>query len=751
MIRRIARETAIFAFFLALSVAMTWPLAIRLTTALADLGDPLLVSWILDWVCHALTHAPFHLYQAPLYYPGHLSLAYSENLVGVGLLVLPFHLAGLTPIALHNIAMLLGFALSGYGAFVLARLLTGSASGSIVAGIIFAFVPFKFDHLSHLQIIWSGWLPLLLAGVIAYWRKPEKKIAAAMTGAFVMNGLTNVYYFLFGSVTAVLTIVLLAILDPRRERRFWTTLMASFLIGGVVLTPFLLPYRIVSKEYGMVRSEGEARSGSAIPDAWLVATPRSLVYGRLGPQELHRNEFQLFPGIFAILLATIGAFSFPRSPAQPRNRASGGLALDILTAAAIITAWLGIVTDRIEWSIAGHRVLSFNSADVPATLLVILLVIRYRHVRSEHPERWAAMLWIAIGVVGSFGMNTFFHAFLYRRIGVFAAVRAPVRWAIIAYVGLAVLAAFGARSLTRRKVPAALLIAIAALELWPVIRWEIAVPTVAPVHRWLARSRVEPILELPMAGGSEFQTLLAATVHHLKQFNGASPFGPPLQAKLRAKSDAMQFDDEFLSMLENNGCRLVIVHVHALGETSVATRAWLENHLSEGRLEFLRSFDHDIGGDFVFAVTRNYRGAREAEVPDGAGQLPEQKLARMLAGESTHSNTIMARIESPQYGELVRGPLDVRGWTLSPFRITRVTVLLDAGSKRIDAPLVEERPDVKHMFWWYYFVERPGVHARIPERPAGVHRATDLQIEVEDESGRRMRTADVLFDWEGAD
>ena len=764
MIRRILREALVFAFFLALAIAMTWPLALHLPTALADLGDPFVNMWIIDWVCHALTHAPLHLYDSPIYYPGHLSLAYSENLVGVALLMLPFHLAGASPIALHNMAMLLGFALSGYGAFVLARMIVKSTAGAIVAGVIFAFVPFKFDHLSHLQLIWSGWIPLLLAAVIAYWREPRLKFAAFITAAFVMNGLTNVHYFLFGSLTAALTIVAFLILDPRRGRRFWLALAAAFVIGAIVLTPFLLPYRIVAKEYGMVRSEGEARSGSAPPHAWLVTNPRIVLYGKLGPAEWHVHEMQLFPGLVALILATIGAFCHPERSEGPgraaRSTRAPAPSLTLGMTVLAIATWLGIITDRIEWTLFGHRILSFNSADVPATLLVILLVIRYRHVRSQQPERWATALWVLIGVIGSFGMNAFFHAFLYRRLGfIFAAIRAPVRWAIIAYLGIAVFAAFGVAALVERRplrarrsaagaAAAPLLIALAALDLWPAPRWEQAVPTPAPVYRWLAHTRVAPLIELPMAGGSEFNFLLGSTVHHLPQFNGVTAFSPPVPAKLRAKNDALQFDDEFLSILERNGCKLIIVHVHALGGTSNAIRAWLAKELAGGRIEYLRSFDHDVGGDFVFGVTRSYRGAKEPDVPDGAGQLPQQKLARMLAGQSTHSNAIQTVIESPQYGELVRGPLHIRGWTLSPFRIIRVTALIDLGAKRFDAPLVDARPDVKKTFWWYYFVARPGFELTIPERPRGVGRSTDLQIEVEDDSGRVMRTADVVLDWE---
>jgi hypothetical protein len=740
---------AVFAFYFALAVAMTWPLAAHLDTALADLGDPILVTWILDWVCHALTTNPFGVYHPPIFHPSPNMLAASENLIGVALLVLPFHVAGAPPIVVYNIALLIGFALSGYGMFVLARLVTGNTIASLIAGMLFAFAPFKFDHLSHLQIISSGWLPLLLAALLHYWRKPSMKSAALIAGAFVMNPLTNVYYFLFAAVTCALTTAWLAITTPNRGRRFWLQLAGAFVVGGIVLLPFLLPYRWLAKTYGMVRSEGEAISGSAPAISWLVTTPRNIVYGKLGPDELHRHEMQLFPGLVAILLAIAGAVLAKREAstysASPPRRT---LALNIGIVAFAVLSWMGAITDRIEWTLFGRRILSFNSAESFATILVILLVVRFRHrLRDFHGA--PAMLWIVIGILGSFGMHLFFHAFLYKRIGIFQAIRAPVRWAVIAYIGLAVWAAIGATALMqKRRWIGGLLLVLAAIDVWPRIRWEHAVPTTAPVYRWLNEQKVAPIIELPMANGMEFAFLYGATAHHLPQFNGYQHFGAPLQAALRTKNDANAFDDEFLSLLEQHGGKLVIVHGHL---APPKLRAWLAAQLAKGRLAFVRNFDHEIGGDWVFAITRNFADwprIKQAETPDGAGFLPAQRLQRMLAGQPVHSDAITYWIDTPQPYETIKGPLHLRGWTLSPFSIKRVTMLLHNGSVRIEVPLNDARPDVKRDYGWYYFVERPGFDLRI-EKPEGVPRATEFQLEIEDER-RTIRTADILIQWEEA-
>src|SRR6266480_360888 len=113
---------------------MTWPLSLRLTTAVADLGDPLLNVFIIDWDCHALLHAPWRIFDAPVFYPSKYPLAYSENMIAVAAAVLPFHAAGVPPIGVYNIAVLLGLTLSAYAGYVLAAVILSVSEGSVWRG-----------------------------------------------------------------------------------------------------------------------------------------------------------------------------------------------------------------------------------------------------------------------------------------------------------------------------------------------------------------------------------------------------------------------------------------------------------------------------------------------------------------------------------------------------------------------------------------------------------------------------------------
>ncbi|MDP9194729.1 MAG: hypothetical protein M3P06_23780 [Acidobacteriota bacterium] len=770
-LRPALRHAAVFAFFVVLSVILTWPLAIRLDSIVSDLGDPLLVTWILDWTSHALFHQPLSLFDAPMYHPEPLTLAYSEHLTGIAVLMLPFHIAGVEPLALYNLAMLLGFALSGYGAYVLARKFTPSIAASLIAGIFFAFVSFKFDHLAHLQNVFSGWLPLILAAMIAYWREPSRRNAGLFAAAFVMNGLTNVYYMLFVAAAIAMTVLFLLTAAPKRDRQFWLRALGALAIAGLVLLPFLLPYRTVSKMYNLKREIGEVVTTGW--RAWLVTTNRSFVYGRLGTPEFQITENQLFPGLMALFLAGAAVLlsgapaSSPAGAAASRSRPRFLRVLDVSIVCLALLAILSLMTPRFAITAFGRPLVAVRGPDLPFMLLLVLtlvrLSIRMPHsmggangatlrdvmARSRFPiEAWMAAVWLLAGFLGSFGFRSFFFAFLFKRIGAFQSIRAAPRFAVIAYVGLAVFVAIGAAAIiSRRKLMAPLLIALMIVDVWPTVQWEHALSQNTPLVRWLAKEKIAPIVEAPVEPWLTFRYLLGQTTHRQPMLNGTSGFEPPTHRDLKVAWEKREYDT-MLGIAEQNGAKLFIVHAHWLPpDSQQSLRDFLRGSVGSGRLRFMQRFDHSVEGDFLFAITRNHpQGAAPPNIPDPAGLMPQQMLERFLRNETTHTNTTFGMLEQPTWDAVVNGPLTINGWALSPHGTRHVWILLDNGRHRFEATRVP-RADVQPRYGWYYD-KAPGFTITIPSRPRGVPRKTDIQIEIEDGAGRKTRLEDVLFVWE---
>jgi len=89
--------------------------------------------------------------------------------------------------------MLFGFAFSGFGAFRLARTLTGRAPAAWVAGIAFAFVPYRFHHIPHLSFVFAGWMPLLAEAVVL--PRADVEVAVPHLGDCGAAGYEHVFAF----------------------------------------------------------------------------------------------------------------------------------------------------------------------------------------------------------------------------------------------------------------------------------------------------------------------------------------------------------------------------------------------------------------------------------------------------------------------------------------------------------------------------------------------------------------------------
>ncbi|MDQ6802443.1 MAG: hypothetical protein M3041_16635 [Acidobacteriota bacterium] len=294
------QHTGAAVLFLILAILMTWPLVPNLNRAVADRGDPYINTWILDWDWYATFHRPLKLFDANAFYPNRYSLAYSENLYGIALLLFPFRAIGIGPIAAHNLAILAGFAFSGFAAYLLGRLITGSAAAGVVCGAFYAFVPFRFTHLSHVQHVWGGTLALMLTALLWYVERPIWRRAALFASAFLFNGLCNVHWLLFGTIAIAVTVAIVQ--APILRLAVCTAIAIALLVA------FLFPYFEAARLYGMRRSWSETKAFSATPSDWLVSSDRNRMYTPLQDSSIDPERW-LFPGALSILLAAVGFLS----------------------------------------------------------------------------------------------------------------------------------------------------------------------------------------------------------------------------------------------------------------------------------------------------------------------------------------------------------------------------------------------------------------------------------------------------------
>ena len=357
--KRAARGAGVLLIFVLLTVVMTWPWAAHMRDTSFDPGDSYLCSWVLAWDFHQTFHDPLHLFDANIFFPYRYTLALSEHQYGTALLFFPAFAAGLPPLTVHGLAMLFGFAFSGFGAFRLARTLTGSTSAAWVAGIAFAFVPYRFHHIPHLPYVSAGWMPLLAEAVVLFARRRTWPRAAWLGLAFFMSGVSSIHWFLLGSVpTAVMALILIRN-DGPASRRVWGRAAATVGAASLLLLPFFLPYQRIAATYGIERGPAEAATYSAEPIHWLTPDFNLRLWRGMG-QNPARGEFCLFPGFLLLALAILGIALFFRDRSEAAT-------------AGLLFAGLGFV-GSFGMSTPFHR-------------LLFDLVLPFRAIRA--PIRWA--------------------------------------------------------------------------------------------------------------------------------------------------------------------------------------------------------------------------------------------------------------------------------------------------------------------------------------------------------------------------
>ena len=148
-----------------LAVVMTWPLV----TGMGHLGrtrdtdaDGQFSIWNVAWVARTLVVDPAHLFDANIFYPHRRTLAYSEANLVAGTIAVPTYWLTKNPWATLNVVMLFAFASAYVCAFLLLRYVSGDARAAAIAAVIFAFCPFVFAHLPHIQLLMTGGIPLAL-------------------------------------------------------------------------------------------------------------------------------------------------------------------------------------------------------------------------------------------------------------------------------------------------------------------------------------------------------------------------------------------------------------------------------------------------------------------------------------------------------------------------------------------------------------------------------------------------------------
>ena len=196
----------------AAAVVMTWPLAAGIghLGRTQNTGDGRFSVWNIAWVAHALSTDPIDLFDANIFYPHRRTLAFSESNIGPGLLAVPVWVATRNPFATHNVVLLLAFATSVAGAWLLARRLTGDPAAAATAAVLFGFCPYVFSHTAHIQLLMSAGIPICLLLFHKLVDAPTPRRGVVLGLGLAAQALSCAYYGISAGLTIGLAVLFLA-------------------------------------------------------------------------------------------------------------------------------------------------------------------------------------------------------------------------------------------------------------------------------------------------------------------------------------------------------------------------------------------------------------------------------------------------------------------------------------------------------------------------------------------------------------
>lgn len=296
------------AAYAALTVAVFWPLVKGLST-LGIPGDALGNIWALHWVSTHLT-TPARLFDANIYYPQPQSLATTESLLAQSFVAAPLLSFGASPLEAYNVVWLLTYPLSGLGAYLLARHVTGSREGAFLAGLAYAFSCYRLESAVHIQTMSIQWLPFALLFLLRSLASPTIANLTGMGVAVLLQALSSGYYAaLLAPFLAVTLLLHLRTASPRALRR----VVVALALVALVAAPAFLPYLRAQQAFGLARKRQELIGWSALWTSYLRPSGHGAFPTFAPLRRLFRAGPAYYPGT-AVVVLSVAAIVLRRRP-----------------------------------------------------------------------------------------------------------------------------------------------------------------------------------------------------------------------------------------------------------------------------------------------------------------------------------------------------------------------------------------------------------------------------------------------------
>jgi F5/8 type C domain len=538
-----------------------------------DPYDPILNTSILWWNATTVPFSPAW-WSPPHFHPSRDVAAFTENLVGISIFAAPVYWLSGSALAAYNVSFFLTWPLSAFATYLLVWFLVRRHDAAFLAGLAYAFTPYRTAELGHLQMLSVYWFPLVLLGLHGFLKERRGWWLVLFAAAWVLQALANGYFIFFGAVLVGLWLVYFC--ARREDWRAAPAIVLAWVLANLALLPILWKYHSVHQHYGLRRSMNEALAFSAPAGAWTEVSQVVWFWHKFLPE----SKDNLFPGLTALLLVLAGVVIAFRS----RRRSAPGIGgrrwalMAALTIAAAVST--GAMLATIVWGPWSRSFLGITvrMTDLDRAIGIALaagfaLVLLVERTRAAIGRRSAFLFYIlatlvlgvlCCGPVLRAGDAVVLEPMPYRWLMYlpgFDSVRVPTRFWMLGTLCLAIAAGisfarFGPARKELRQAVFGLVAAGILLDGWT---RGIGMPD-AP-QQWPKverRDRTEAVIELPLGPSWDAAATFRAMRHRRPVVNGVSGYDPPHYAPLQDGLNA--YDPSILIALSSFGALDVVVN-----------------------------------------------------------------------------------------------------------------------------------------------------------------------------------------------
>lgn len=406
MPRKYRADVYAFLAYCFLAIVLTYPLVLHFGTHVAGDGsdDPAL-AWNLWWVPHAILNlGTSPIYTQHMFYPIGLNLAFYTLTYLNAFLSIPIQFA-FSLIVAANVNLLLSFALSGFGTFLLVKYLLRSTNYELpimhlipfAAGALYAFSSNKFLYasLGQFNIASSHWIPFYILFLLKLAPLSARPAPLAMRNALRYGFILGLFLhfqalseFIYASFLIIFTVVYLVtwLISRRRQLSSLRFRLVAFPFAALVFLIPMLP--ILGAMIQDLGTEGDIfQHGLGFADVFSTD-----LFGFFIPSHLHpifgdyESQFHFsyinfaYLGYAAIILAALGIWKMPRARIW-----------------AAFAAIFVLITLGPTLHVNGTE---YAAPFLPFNFLLDIPIIK----GNRYPSRWGVMLTLSLAVMVGYAL-----------------------------------------------------------------------------------------------------------------------------------------------------------------------------------------------------------------------------------------------------------------------------------------------------------------------------------------------------------